>query len=87
MKKRKKEKTNRDIKGLITYFQDNNFFKNLLNERGLKALQELYKELLYFYTKEGEFVMKEGEIGYTYYIIVQGTVEILINAKQTKSFK
>jgi hypothetical protein len=58
-----------------------------LNERGLKALQELYKELLYFYSKEGEFVMKEGEIGYTYYIIVQGTVEILINAKQTKSFK
>ena len=47
----------------------------------------MYKELQYEKAKEDDFIMKQDELGYTYYIILRGKVAVLINLPFTATFK
>ena len=47
----------------------------------------MYKELQYEKAKEDHFIMKQDELGYTYYIILRGKVAVLINLPFTATFQ
>ena len=88
LKKDKGLRTEYDINGLAGYLSENKFFKELKKEDkdNDEALRNCFKDLKYYYTTSGEIVILEGDLGYTYFIIIQGVVDVLINKEFTRSF-
>jgi hypothetical protein len=79
LKKRTSNRSEKDISQLITFFRENKFFADFLNENGREALMDWYRCLKYKKVKEGNYVMKQGDYGDTYYIILKGTAQVSVN--------
>lgn len=78
LKKRQSERSPEEIQHLQNYFSDNAFFQKHEKENGEKSLQLIYSAMKYEYITEDKYVMRIGEFGTTYYIILKGEVEIRI---------
>jgi len=63
----------------VNYFKANKFFSDFLNENGIEALSDCYRCLKYEKIRSGNYVMRQGDYGDTYYIILQGRTAVLIN--------
>ncbi|CAI2380612.1 unnamed protein product [Moneuplotes crassus] len=61
----------------------NKFFADFMNENGVEALYDCYKSLKYSLIKKGQHVMRQGDYGDTYYIILKGKTSVLINMEVT----
>ena len=70
---------NKDISQLVNFFSKNKFFSDFLNENGMEALSDCYRCLKYEHIKKGNYVMRQGDYGDTYYIILQGNTAVLVN--------
>lgn len=79
LKKRVTNRSERDINKLINFFKDNKFFADFLVENGREALMDWYMCLKYQQVKEGNYVMRQGDYGDMYYIILKGTAAVLVN--------
>ncbi|CAI2385961.1 unnamed protein product [Moneuplotes crassus] len=92
----KKSKTKKDIDYLVTYFLGNldgtprhpdapqpcKFFTDLYSVNGIELIMDVCKELKYMKSQKGDFIIKQDEDGYTYYIVLDGAVEVLINVEK-----
>ena len=76
LKKGQLERSAEEIIHLQNYFSDNSFFQQHQKENGEKNLLNLFTTLKYENIKKDKFVMKYGEYGTTYYIVLKGLVEI-----------
>jgi hypothetical protein len=79
LKKRVTNRTERDILKLIDFFKENKFFADFLVENGKDALMDWYRCLKYQQVKQGNYVMKQGDYGDVYYIILKGSAAVLVN--------
>jgi CRP-like cAMP-binding protein len=52
----------------------------------IQAIKSCYKELQYYKAKPKEYVIRQDEMGYTYYIILEGDVEVYINIEMKRKF-
>lgn len=68
------------------FFKENKFFKDFLEQNGEEALMDCYRCLKYEMIKKGEFVMKQGDFGDTYYIIINGLTSVMVNMEITKKW-
>lgn len=89
VRKNKKYKTQKELDLLRLAFAQFSFFKNLEAEMGVEHVQQLYKELEYEKMNSRDVVFHLGDIGKKFYIILRGTVWILVRKEglQDDQFK
>ena len=63
-----------ELNDLINFFKGNAFFKDFAEKNGIEALMDCYKCLKYQKIPKRKYVMKQGDYGDTYYIILKGKV-------------
>jgi hypothetical protein len=69
-------RTDQDIEDLDIYFRENPFFKNNTQENGKSSTEMIYKVMGFEAIKAGDYVMKIGEMGTKFYIILRGKVSV-----------
>lgn len=70
----------------MEYFKEYPFFKDYEKENGREALEMLYKVIAYEFHPKGENVIKYGDFGTTFYILVNGAVGVRIPSLVEKTF-
>ena len=70
LKKLSSERSYDDIQILKTFFKDNQFFQKYGKENGDKWLSQIYSAIKYERIKQNDYVIRYGEFGTVYYIIV-----------------
>ena len=86
LKKIPTERSNEDIHTLKTYFKDNPFFQKYGKENGEKWLTLIYNAMKYESIKQNNYVIRYGEFGTTFYIILKGKVEVRIPVTMNEEF-
>lgn len=86
LSKRTSSRSEKDMTYLLEFFKDNNFFKDFERQNGIEALKDCYRSLKYEVIKKGNFVMKQGDYGDTYYIVIKGKAAVLLNMDITKKW-
>ena len=77
---KKHNKENEDGK-LIDECLSKHFFFSSLEKQ---ARSEIIREMSQCYALKGTTIFKQGDIGYYYYIISEGSVELIINGEKKK---
>lgn len=65
-----------DIKYLHKHLKDVDFIKKYMEEGNLTLPKALYRELGYYKAEQGQTVIKYGDIGDTFYILLKGAVDV-----------
>ncbi|CAI2383669.1 unnamed protein product [Moneuplotes crassus] len=78
LKKPASERSEQNIRDLREYFKENKFFKEQEKENGEAWSEMILKAIKYQKINKGKYVMRFGDFGTTYYIIVKGKVEIRV---------
>lgn len=76
LKKPEKEREPTDIANLKLYFKENNFFKKYGQENGENWLNQIYTKIKYESVNKDKYIMRYGEFGSTYYIVLKGKVQV-----------
>ena len=69
----------KDILELMHFFKSNQFFKDFKNQNGSEGLFDWIEKLSYLTIPKGKFVMKQGDFGDMYYIILKGRTSVMLN--------
>ena len=72
-----------ELVDLLYFFKNNQFFKDFRNQNGLQGLCDCISRLNYLEIPKGNFVMRQGDFGDTYYIILKGKTSVLLNNEVT----
>lgn len=86
LKKVPSERSNDDVQLLKVYFKDNPFFQKYGKENGEKWLTLIYNAMKYESIKQNNYVIRYGEFGTTFYIILKGKVEVRIPVEMKEEF-
>ncbi|CAI2367645.1 unnamed protein product [Moneuplotes crassus] len=86
LKKESEDRQKFEINGMQRFFKDNKFFKDLELTEGEDTVKKCFQRLKYACYEEGEYIMRQGDDGDKYYIILEGEVQILINKQITQEF-
>jgi len=78
VKKPPEERSNQDFEMFQTCALNNYFLQTCLDKNDEAFGQELFRRLEYSYTPAGETLFEAGSIGSTFYIILNGSVEVSI---------
>lgn len=76
LKKNGNDRKEEDIKNLSEYFKNNAFFKKHGDENGESWLSLIYNSIKYEHIRNDKYVIRFGEFGTTYYIILKGKVQV-----------
>ncbi|CAI2370124.1 unnamed protein product [Moneuplotes crassus] len=83
LRKNAAERKYSHIQDLSYYFRNNPYFIKYEEENGLENLHLLYKAMKYQTVGKNKFVIKYGEVGTKFYIILRGSVSVRIPSKIT----
>ena len=86
LKKQPVDRSGDDIQALKIYFKDNPFFQKYGKENGEKWLTLIYNAMKYESVKNNNYVIRYGEFGTTFYIILKGKVEVRIPVPMSEEF-
>lgn len=70
------DKTKEDLKILQEYFQDHDFFKDILSKKSKEERFAMLECLQYVEKKAGETIFKIDDVGELFYVILEGEVAI-----------
>lgn len=84
LKKPQQMRTSEDQEIIQQYAKTIRFFKIILDEQGENKFQDICNNLNYSCISPEETLYKSGEIGSTFYVILQGSVEVFINVPQQR---
>lgn len=80
-----KTKDNRnlfDVRWLQKELATNSFFKNL-SQKDLMSYHLCIKELGYYFARQGEVIVRYGEFGSTFFVIIKGIVDVYVPSMAT----
>ncbi|CAI2376816.1 unnamed protein product [Moneuplotes crassus] len=67
-----------DVRILERQLSDIKFIKKYIDEGNLEIPRQLYQNLSYYYANPNETVIKYGEVGDSFFILMKGEVEVFI---------
>ena len=59
-----------------TYFKDDPFFKKLIHTSGIESFELCLSKMTYQEVEEGEVLMRYGEYGDKFYILLKGRMAV-----------
>ena len=88
LQKNHKDRNLFDVRWLQKELSNNNFFKKFIDQGDFIVIHQCFKELGYTYANKGETIIRYGDIGKTFYIIIRGAVDVYvpIETKVTLSY-
>ena len=78
--KNSEDRTQSELTELVFFFRENEFFSDFHNQNGLEGLLDCLSRLKYQKINKDTFVMRQGDFGDTYYIILKGKTSVMINS-------
>ena len=81
-----KERTKDNIFTVSKFFESKKFFAGYVSEGNYDVIDQWSKEMNLEVAEKDKMIIKFGEFGYTFYVVVTGSVGIYIPTKETFSF-